>query len=84
MIADSALALPAGSSLAFADSAAVEWGGSLSVTSTAETVSLRFGTNDRSLTQGQLDNIRWNGERVALDANGYLKTHVPGMTVILR
>ena len=41
-------------------------------------------TDDRSLTQRQLNRIRWNGDRVALDANGYLKTYIPGMTVIIR
>ncbi|MBR1589341.1 MAG: hypothetical protein IJ658_13590, partial [Kiritimatiellae bacterium] len=82
--ADSTLALPAGTALAFADSSSVDWGGSLSVTSTVETVSLRFGTNERALAVGQLNGIRWNGERVALNADGYLKPHISGMTVIIR
>ena len=82
--ADSMLALPAGTALAFADSSSVEWGGSLSITSTVETVSLRFGTNERALTAGQQRRIRWNGERVALNADGYLKPHMFGMTIIIR
>jgi autotransporter-associated beta strand protein len=83
--ADSTLALPGGTALAFADSSAVLWGDvRLTITSGVETVSLRVGTDDHSLTQRQLNRIRWNGDRVALDANGYLKTYIPGMTVIIR
>ncbi|MBQ6245940.1 MAG: autotransporter-associated beta strand repeat-containing protein, partial [Kiritimatiellae bacterium] len=83
--ADSTLALPGGTALAFADSSAALWGDArLTITSGVETVSLRIGTDDRSLTQRQLNRIRWNGDRVALDANGYLKTYIPGMTVIIR
>lgn len=83
--ADSTLALPGGTALAFADSSANLWEDArLTITSEVATVSLRVGTNERALTTGQLGHIRWNGERVMLDANGYLKTYIPGLLITFK
>ena len=80
----STLAVSPGTALAFADSSAAEWSGTLSITGAPETVSLRIGTNVRGLTASQINKVRWNGDHVALDANGFLKPHFFGLTVIIR
>lgn len=67
--------LAAGTTLAFADSSAVDWtGGTLTLTGTfVSGSSLRFGTSATALTTTQLSQISATGyANFALDANGYL------------
>lgn len=67
--------LAAGTTLAFADSSAVDWtGGTLTLTGTfVSGSSLRFGTSATALTNTQLSQISAAGyANFALDANGYL------------
>ncbi|MBQ7190119.1 MAG: autotransporter-associated beta strand repeat-containing protein [Kiritimatiellae bacterium] len=72
--------------LSFADSSETEWmeGVMLTVTGTDDlpTRSLRFGTSASGLTPTQLKQIRYNGEKVALNDQGYLRRK-PNGTVIL-
>ena len=67
--------LDTGAALAFAASSAVDWsGGALTLTGAfVPGSSLRFGTNNSSLTPAQLARIAASGyANFALDANGYL------------
>jgi len=68
--------------LAFADSRAIAWSGTLSLTGvfTAGT-SLRFGTSSAGLTPEQLGSLKATGYTLSLDANGYL-TGRPSGTLI--
>ena len=69
--------LGAGATLAFADSSALSWSGSLAVTgSFVPGVSLRFGTSSSGLTSAQLALISGLGG-VTLDANGFLVAGSP-------
>ena len=64
--------LGTGATLAFADSSAISWSGTLALTGTfVPGVSLRFGTTSSGLTSAQLALITGLGG-VSLDANGYL------------
>ena len=64
--------LGTGATLAFADSSAISWTGTLAITGTfVSGVSLRFGTTGGGLTTAQLALISGLGT-VSLDANGYL------------
>ncbi len=68
--------LGSGGALAFADSSAVTWTGSLNITGTfVPGLSIRFGTTSSGLTSGQLATITINGSGAgtyALDSSGYL------------
>ena len=71
-------------SLAFADSSASAWGGTLSITGSLGPTSLRFGTNANGLTPAQIAAINNRGAKVALDANGYLRRIEPGTAIFVR
>ncbi|MDF3129116.1 autotransporter-associated beta strand repeat-containing protein [Kiritimatiellaeota bacterium B1221] len=61
------------SALAFADSSAISWTGTLTLANfDIGTDTLRFGTSDSSLTEGQLSSISWTGGAASLDTDGYL------------
>lgn len=63
------------SALVFADSSALSWTGSVSLSLlnfTAGLDSIRFGTTSGGLTGGQLGQITINGMAAAIDANGFL------------
>jgi autotransporter-associated beta strand protein len=68
--------LGSAATLAFANSAAVDWtGGTLNVDGTLGATSLRFGTDNTGLTPAQLAVISVNGSGLGtyvLDASGYL------------
>jgi autotransporter-associated beta strand protein len=71
----STLKFGAGSTLAFADSSAIDWtGGTITITgSFVSGSSLRFGTTSGGLTATQLGKISATGfSGFALDSNGYL------------
>ena len=74
-------------SLAFADSSGEAWasGKILAITGndSIPTQSLRFGTSKNGLTRAQLRQISYNGERVALDDDGYLRQR-DGIMLIVR
>ena len=74
--ADSVIDFGAGASaLLFADSSALSWGGSVSlslVNFTDGLDSIRFGTSSDGLTAFQLGRITINGMAAAIDANGFL------------
>lgn len=75
------LPLAAGVALAFADSSAIPWAGTLNITGTLGATSLRFGDSADDLTSGQLAKISVNGSGLGtyvLDANGYLVPGGPG------
>lgn len=84
--ADSTIAVSAESSLAFAGSSALVWseGKRLTITGTARPKALRFGTDANGLTADQVKRIRWDGSRVAIDANGYLAPHAYGACFSIR
>ena len=84
--ADSTIAVSAETALAFADSSALAWGEGkrLTITGAAGAKALRFGEGADGLTADQVKRIRWDGSRVALDANGYLAPHVYGACVSIR
>ena len=60
-------------------------GATLAITGTGSlpTQSLRFGTGKGGLTNAQLKQITYNGERVSLDSSGYL-CHRGGLVLIVR
>ena len=68
-------------SLAFADSSASVWGGTLTINGRLGPTSLRFGTDADGLTAVQIAGIRNRGDKVAIDANGYLR-RIPSGTFI--
>ena len=71
-----------GAVLAFADSRAIQWGGTLNLSGVfAAGTSLRFGTSSASLTTEQIASLKVTGYTLALDANGYL-TGRPSGTLI--
>ena len=85
VISNSTLAVSAGAELAFADSSALDWGGHrLTVTGATAAHTLRFGTDGNGLASEQVKQIRWDGSRVKLDANGYLAPHTYGLTVSIK
>ena len=85
VVVDSTLAVSAEAALAFADSSALNWSCKrLTITGTAGARTLRFGTDGTGLTADQIRKIRWDGNRVKLDANGYLAPHIYGTNLTLR
>ena len=68
--------------LAFADSSATSWSGTLTVTGILGDHSIRFGTSDTALTSAQLAAITLNGGSAQLSADGYLIVP-PGGTIIM-
>jgi autotransporter-associated beta strand protein len=81
LVSDSAIVLRSGE-LAFADSSAASWSGTLTVTGQLGEHSIRFGTSDTALTSTQLAAITLNGGSARLTADGYL-TEPPGGTIIM-
>ncbi|MDX9868908.1 MAG: autotransporter-associated beta strand repeat-containing protein, partial [Kiritimatiellia bacterium] len=73
--ANSGLTLGSGQ-IAFADSSAEAWSGTLALTGTLHRFSVRFGTDGSGLTAAQVSAIRLNGDFVRLRDDGYLS---PGM-----
>ncbi|MDA3923507.1 MAG: autotransporter-associated beta strand repeat-containing protein [Kiritimatiellae bacterium] len=80
--ADSNIALGSGE-LAFADSSAISWSGSLTVTGPLGEQSVRFGTNSAALTSTQLIAITLNGGRAMLTAEGYLAVPPAGTIIMI-
>jgi len=73
--------------LAFADSSAITWSGSLAVNGDLGLQSahtLRFGTNSTGLTEAQLAVTTVNGEPAALNSEGYLHGPAKGMLLYIR
>ena len=64
-------------SLAFADSSGETWVEGMRLDFTGPDPhpgrSIRFGTSKSGLTSGQLNAVRYNGKRVSIDENGYLR-----------
>lgn len=73
--------------LAFKDSSGIVWkeGATLTVTGSDDlpTRSLRFGTSASGLTRAQLKQIRYNGEKVALNDEGYLRREPKGTVITI-
>lgn len=74
-----------GGSIAFNDCSELEWipGVTLKVTGELGKKSIRFGTDSTGLTADQLAQIRCNGHRVLLTAEGYLTTPMRGTLILL-
>lgn len=73
LASSSALNLGDGSgALAFADSRALTWNGTLTLDGTLGAQSVRFGNSRDALTRSQLDRIQQGNKRFALNADGYL------------
>lgn len=72
---DAAVELGDGAEISFADSSGMAWANDamLTVTGQLGETMVRFGTDATGLTKAQLSQIRCNGHRVFLDANGYLR-----------
>lgn len=66
-----AISLGTNSKIAFADSSALPWKGTLAVTLSGAS-SLRFGKSASALTAAQLEKITVNGGNARLDPSGYL------------
>lgn len=79
---NSSIALGEFGSIAFKESSAITWSGTLNMTGGEASQSIRFGTSAAALTLAQLNAITWNGKNVYLDADGYLCAS-PSGTVIL-
>ena len=89
LTANSGISLESGATLTCTNLSSVAWkeGTTLSVTipkdSHGELLgSLRFGTSADALTKAQINQIRLNGKRVALDSSGYLR-HL-GTKIVVR
>jgi autotransporter-associated beta strand protein len=80
---NSAIALGSGK-LAFADSSATSWTGTLTLTGTLAAQTVRVGTNDRALTGEQLASIRLDGGRVRIKSDGYLAPSWKGTFIWLQ
>jgi len=83
--ADSVLNV-AGCDLAFADSSAVAWadGAVVTVTGDLKRSRVRFGTNGSGLTPEQVKALRYEGYRVSIDADGYIRPIPAGSTLLVR
>lgn len=80
---DSDIVLGSGE-LAFADSAAVAWSATLTVTGELHPHSLRFGTDESALTTAQIAAITLNNGAAALSPDGYLTEPPAGTQIIIR
>ena len=85
-IGGATIEIGAGASLAFADSAALDWSGPVEITFDGELTGsqIRFGTDADGLTEMQKRKLRHNGSRVTLDENGGAYDYVPGMVIMFR
>jgi autotransporter-associated beta strand protein len=84
LYANSVIDVGSGStSLAFADSSASVWSGTLTINGSLGPTSLRFGTDANGLTSAQIALISSCGMPVFLDASGYL-CPVPGTVLVVR
>jgi len=76
------IAMNPGAVLAFADSSAVQWTGTLNINGAfSDGTSLRFGTSSASLSSEQIASLKATGYTLSLDADGYL-TGRPSGTLI--
>jgi fibronectin-binding autotransporter adhesin len=76
------LVLNPGAVLAFADSSAVQWTGTLYINGAFSAgTSLRFGTSSASLSSEQIASLKATGYTLSLDADGYLRGK-PSGTII--
>jgi len=82
VLTDSVIEAGSGSAtLAFADSSAKTWTGTLTINGKLAATTLRFGTDAKGLTAAQLAAISNRDRPVTLDAQGYLR-QIPGGTVL--
>ena len=80
---DSEIVLGEGAKLAFSDSSANAWSGTVTIRGFAEK-SIRFGTSASGLTKDQVASfVTENGDKPRILNNGYL-TILNGMTVVIR
>ncbi len=85
ILADSRLATGNGSAtLSFADCREMGWTGKLEITGKLGPTTLRFGTDQYSLTSAQLASITCRGFSVRLDKDGYLTQNPPGTMISVR
>ena len=80
------IALGTGATLSFADSSDAEWtaGANVVVSGFAED-SIRFGTTEGGLTNAQRRRfVTSDGERLHINANGYLTTKTPSIVLVIR
>lgn len=80
---NSEIALGSGS-LAFANSSAKTWSGTLTLSGTLGPKTLRFGTSENALTVQQLAAITFDGSRVQLKSDGYLAPWPRGTCLLVR
>lgn len=82
------LKVAAGGSVAFADSSAADWaipnGEKYQIDADLSNGAVRFGTTGNALTKQQLVHLRHGKMRVKLDANGYLRDNVMGLTISIQ
>ncbi len=71
-------------SLSFADSSAVAWSGTLTLTGQLVQRTVRFGTSASALTGAQLKKITYEEGALGLDADGYLVGGWRGTVLIVR
>jgi hypothetical protein len=69
--------------LAFADSSAKTWTGTLAVNGKLAATTLRFGTDGKGLTAAQIASIAKSGGSLYLDAQGYLRQKPMGTILFL-
>lgn len=78
---DAAVKVSEGHTLAFGDSSAVSWSEGVTLEVSGR---VRFGTSSAALTRRQLRQISINGNRVHLDADGWLEEGGVGLQIIFR
>jgi fibronectin-binding autotransporter adhesin len=77
------LVLNPGAVLAFADSSAIQWSGTVNLTGVFSAgTSLRFGTSSAGLTPAQLASLSAAGYKLSLDSNGYLTGRTSGTLIL--
>jgi autotransporter-associated beta strand protein len=83
VVSNSVITLGSGR-LAFADSSAVGWTNTLTLTGALDAQTLRFGTNTAALTSAQLSAINLNGKRVRIRIDGYLAPTLKGTLICVQ
>jgi fibronectin-binding autotransporter adhesin len=80
-----AIELSPGAVLAFADSSAITWDGTLNISGAfVAGTSLRFGTSSAGLTPAQIGFLTVTGYKLSLDDNGYLTGRPSGMMILFK
>ena len=83
---DGRIKVGADATLAFADSSSAAWNssGHILIEGDLANGAVRVGTSSSALTSLQLSRLRYDGKRVKIDENGYLREDANGFKVIIK